>query len=110
MRKIPAKLREQIAEDPFMKTCIYKSPGAPNHNCRGRITWEHSFLYSGRQISEWWAIVPCCENHNSGPAMVKEYNQYRAIIRADINEVIESYPNKNWLVIKNYLIKKYEIL
>ena len=107
MRQISKKLREQIAEDSFMRACIYQRSDAPNHNCRGRITWEHAFIYRNRQIQEAWAIVPCCENHNSGPAMVKEYNQYRAIIRTDINGLCERMPNKDWRQIKKYLIGKY---
>ena len=108
MRPIPPKLKEQIANDPFMRDCIYRSPDAPNHNCRGRITWEHSFIYKGRQISEAWAIVPCCENHNSGVKMVKASNQYRAIIRADIDDLCKRMPNKDWRQIKKYLCKKFQ--
>ena len=101
MRPIPIKLREQIANDPFMRSCIYK--GCPNPP-----EWEHSFLYGNRQINEWWAIVPVCAYHHRGKGLNKEYNQYRAIIRPDINEVIKKYPNKNWEQLKNYLCKMYE--
>lgn len=107
MRPIPKKLREQIAQDPFMKTCIYQSRNAPNHNCRGRITWEHAYTYKNRQINEPALIVPCCENHNSGPEMVKDYNRYRAIIRADIEELTKKYPNRNWKQELIYLTNKF---
>ena len=107
MVPIPKKLREEISKDPFMTVCIYQSQGAPNHNCKGRITWEHAYIYAGRKINAKWALVPCCENHNSGPAMDKDYNRYRAIIRADIDELSEKYPNKDWRQEKIYLTNKF---
>jgi len=105
---IPSDMREEIASDPFMRTCIYASPEAPNHDCRGRITWEHSYLLKGRSLQEKWAIVPCCQAHNSGEAMVKTYNKYRAIIRADIEELTRKYPKTNWHQEYKYLISLYD--
>ncbi len=104
---IPLKLREDIDRDPFMKRCVYQDLGAPNHTCRGRITWEHAWIYNGKQIQAKWAIIPCCENHNSGEAMVKEYNQYRALIRADIEMLKIKYPRTDWEQELKYLKNKY---
>jgi len=106
MRLIPKKLREEIARDPFMRRCIYERDDAPNHNCQGRITWEHAFIYKN-QINEKWAIVPCCENHNSGPAMVKSFNQFVALNRAS-KEDLAKYPKVDWIQLKKYLTKKHE--
>ncbi len=103
MRPIPKKLREEIARDPFMKTCIRR-----NEECSGRIEWEHAFTYAGKQINEAWAIVPVCVYHHRGLGLDKEYNQYRAIIRADIEDLCKRMPNKDWRQIKNYLVGKYE--
>lgn len=55
MRKIPQKLRDELAADPYYKTCARKSG-----ECSGRITWEHAVIYAGRQVNERWAIVPLC--------------------------------------------------
>lgn len=106
MRPIPKKLREEIASDPFMARCIYERADAPNHNCKGRITWEHAIIWAGRQVNEKWAIVPCCENHNSGPAMVKDFNQHVALSRAT-EEDLAKYPREDWAQLKKYLNKKY---
>lgn len=107
MRPIPPKLREKIASDPFMYRCIYERQDAPNNRCRGRITYEHAFIYSGRQINEAWAIVPCCEAHNSGEAMVKSFNQYVALTRASKADLAK-YPKADFAQMKRYLLKKYK--
>lgn len=107
MRPIPKDLREQIASDPFMRYCVYERNDAPNWYCRGRITWEHAWQYSGKQINEPWAIIPCCEAHNSGEAMVKDYNRYVALLRADIKDLQARYPKKNWAQELKYLSDKY---
>jgi len=107
MRPIPTKLREEIAQDPFMMFCIYERSDAPNHNCNGRITWEHAWAYSGKQINEAWAIVPCCCAHNSGVAMVKDFNRYVALSRANIIDLQKRYPRKNWAQEYKFLSKKY---
>ena len=103
MRPIPKKLHEQIAKDSFMKTCIHE-----NEECRGRVEWEHAFTYRGRQINEAWAIVPVCTYHHRGPGLNKEYNQYRTIIRADIDDLCKRMPNKDWRQIKKYLSNKFK--
>ena len=107
MRLIPKKMREEIAQDPFMRCCIYERDDAPNQNCQGRITFEHAFIYAGRQINEKWAIVPCCENHNSGPAMVKSFNKFVALNRAS-EEDLAKYPKVDWVQLKKYLTQQYE--
>lgn len=108
MRPIPPKLREEIASDPFMRMCIYRDINAPNHDCKGGITWEHAWIIAGRQVNEAWAIVPCCWNHNVGSAIVKSYNQYRALIRADIEDLKKRYPKRNWDQELKYLKSLYE--
>ena len=100
MRPIPPKLREQIAKDPFMKDCIY--PG-----CAGKPEWEHAFTYK-QQINEAWAIVPVCAYHHRGAGLDKDYNRYRAIIRADIDDLCVRMPKKDWRQIYKYLTQKYE--
>lgn len=110
MRPIPKKLLNEMLADPFYKTCIYQSKGAPNHDCRGRITLEHAWKYQGRQINEKWAIVPCCLAHNSGEAMDKRYNEFRALERADITEVQNKYPKRDWWQELHYLQTIYKLI
>lgn len=109
MRPIPIQMREQIAEDPFMRVCIYTRRDAPKHICRGRITWEHAWMYAGKQINEPWAIVPCCEAGNSGEWMDKDYNRYRALERANLDDLCQRMPKKDWRQIFNFLKSKYAI-
>lgn len=106
MRPIPLKIRNEMARDPFMLRCIYKGTDG-GIDCQGKVEWEHSFLYAGKQINEAWAIVPVCTYHHRGRGLNKEFNQYRAIIRADIDDLCERMPKKDWRQIFNYLKEKY---
>ena len=112
MRSIPIKLRNALADDIDMKSCIYESLDAPNHNCSGRIEFEHAWTYAGRQINEIWAIVGCCTAHNRSKAMDKNYNRYRAILKAKRlglwGEVKAKYPKVDWDQQFVYLSSKYK--
>lgn len=107
MRPIPLKLRTEIAKDKFMARCIYCDLGR-GFECNGRVEWEHAFLYAGKQINEAWAIVPVCTYHHRGDGLDKHYNEYRAIIRADIHDLQIRMPKKDWKQIKEFLTNKYE--
>jgi len=61
MRAIPPKLKKEMQEDPYYKVCARKAHG----NCGGRITWEHTIIYKGKQLNEKWAIIPLCEYHHA---------------------------------------------
>lgn len=102
MRLIPQKLRKQIDEDIYFKICARKGDGS----CDGRITMEHAWIYSGRQINELWAIIPLCWHHHLGAGLHKEKNQWISINRATLQDLLK-YPKKAWLQLKNYLNKKY---
>ena len=101
MRPIPLAMRNQMSADPFMAHCIY--PG-----CGGKPEWEHAWIYAGRQINEPWAIVPCCTYHHRGDGLDKDYNRYRSLIRADIDDLCSRMPKKNWRQELKYLKSKYE--
>lgn len=98
---IPAKLREEMANDPYYKSCARKGS-----DCSGRITWEHSFIYKN-QIQERWAIIPLCWYHHLGDGLNKELNQYLALKRADIEDLCKRMPRKDWKQIYSFLNKKY---
>jgi len=101
------KLRTEIAKDPFMARCIYCDLKRQNE-CRGKIEWEHAWIYAGKQINEKWAIVPVCTYHHRGNGLDKGYNQYRAIIRADISDLQMRMPKRDWVQIKKHLVEKYK--
>ena len=107
MRPIPKQLREDIARDPFMAFCIYEAKGE-GIDCEGRVEWEHVFTYSGKQINEAWSILPVCTYHHRGAGLNKEYHQYIALKRADIDDLEKRMPRKDWRQIYKYLKGKYE--
>ncbi len=94
MRPIPQKLKDEILSDLYYKKCCRK-----NHDCKGRITWEHAFIYAGRQINEKWAIIPLCVYHHLGEGLDKRLNEIIAVSRAT-PEDLAKYPRKNWLIYK----------
>ena len=47
MTKIPDKLKAELNADPLYKTCARYGQG--EHICKGKITWEHSIIYAGKQ-------------------------------------------------------------
>lgn len=107
MRPIPEKLKKQIAQDPNMKFCIYESP-----LCRGKVEWEHAFIYAGKQINEWWAIIGVCVYHHRGAGLNKEFNQFKALDRAvkmgHLPFIMDIYPKIDWLQKYKYLVSKFE--
>ena len=63
---IPAALREDLSNDPYMKTCIID-----NFYCRGRIEWHHNFTWAGKRQNELWSILPLCTEHHAHAAAYK---------------------------------------
>ena len=97
MRPIPPQLRAEIAKDPFMQKCCYTGETKD-------ITWEHCWIYSGRQINEKWAIVPLVKRYNTNamPIKIKNWCRWVSLMRAS-KEDLAKYPKKNWLQEKRYL-------
>lgn len=113
MRPIPLGLRMSLQDDPFMSACIQD-----NMDCRGmhgeypgRVEWDHPFIYGGKQINEWWAIVPACYYHHRGGGLDRGYSQFVALSRLNdkqLKEVQKKYPKVNWIGLKKRLDKKYK--
>jgi len=101
MRRIPDKLRKKIAENEFMERCCIT--GSYN------VSWEHCWIYAGRQINEAWAIVPLRRDLNTShpPRDVKERCQLISLNRAT-KEDLAKYPKKDWAQLHKYLKSKYE--
>ncbi len=76
---IPAEMREQLANDPFMSRCILEPLF-----CDGRIQWHHAFNYAGKRQNELWAILPMCELHHR-----EEYKYKDAQIAAMTRRITE---------------------
>lgn len=97
MRKIPTKLKEEMSIDPYYKKCARF-----NSECNGRITWEHAWIYAGKQINEVWAIIPLCEYHHLYEGLDKEENQRISLARATDEDLLK-YPKKDWGQIRKWL-------
>ena len=106
MRPIPPKLREEIANDPFMEKCVITGAYYPS--------WEHCWLYKGTQINERWAIVPLRGDLNDShpPTEVKEKCQLISLQRAkelgEWDNLKKKYPRHDWEQKLKYLSNKYE--
>jgi len=61
MRPIPPTLKKEMEADPYYKICARRKDGG----CAGRVTWEHTIIYAGKQLNEKWAIIPLCERHHA---------------------------------------------
>lgn len=108
-KMIPTKLLNEILNDDYYKKCCRHKEGT----CKGRITFEHAFIYAGKQIQEKWAILPLCAYHHEvdeyqdGGGLEKNLNHYLSLQRAR-EEDLEKYPRKNWSQIKTFLHDKYK--
>ncbi len=81
MTPIPVKIREEMANDPFYKTCCLSHLGG----CEGRIEWHHCLIYGGRQVQQKFAILPACHKHH---AEVSKYNDQ--FIHVALNRATDS--------------------
>lgn len=101
MNNMPKKLRKELAADPFYATCARaglfdgNSPSHGYHRCEGRITWDHSVTFAGRQVQARWAITPLCARAHSvdafqdGGDLNKKINLWIALNRAS-DEALEA--------------------
>jgi hypothetical protein len=82
---IPAAIREELSQDPFMSRCILEPLF-----CSGRIQWHH-WSYAGKRVNELFSIVPLCEEHHRKEA------QYRDAIDAAVrNRVVHFHAEEDF--------------
>lgn len=81
--------------------------------CAGRITFEHSLIFSGKQVQKEFAIIPLCEYHHDVLSyqdignLNKEINVLVSLNRAT-NEELDSISKViNYRKLRNYLRTKY---
>lgn len=93
MTPIPIKLRSELNTDPYYKICArYKQHG---HECGGKITFEHTVIFAGKQVQEKWAIIPLCEKahavngYQDGGDLDKEINVWIALNRASHEDLMK---------------------
>lgn len=108
MRPITPRVKKQILADPYYNRCA-----RANIECAGRVTWEHCFIYAGRQINEKWAILPLCAFHHSvdkyqdGKGLNKRLNQFLALKRATADDLAK-YPRTDWVQLIIKLTKEFQ--
>lgn len=103
MHQTPKKTYEDILrERPFCE----RNEALQDHQCQGRSTMEHAWIYRGRQITDKWAIIRICYWAHLGPGLNKRINEWLALRHA-MPEDLAKYPGKNWGQIKKFLNKKY---
>lgn len=105
MRVISKKVKDELKKDPKMEICVWCGT-------RVDITWEHCFIYQGRQIDEAWAIVALCRYHHTGnghTAEIKDYCRWKSLLKATAcwKEVVTKYPKRDWKQEKDQLTKKF---
>lgn len=107
MRQISSKIKEQLQLEPNI--CARASDGG----CDGRITWEHTLIYAGKQIDEVWAIIHLCAYHHEvdefqdGGGLNKEKNVWIALNRATDQELLKYSKAINYIRERDRLNKIY---
>ncbi len=91
MNNIPPKLRKQLAADPYYQKCA--RAGLHDHECGGRVTWEHALTFQGKQVQARYAILPICarghevDGYQDGGDLNKEVHLWIALNRATDEEL-----------------------
>lgn len=107
MRKISPEVKKKLEQEPNI--CARLKDG----NCKGRITWEHTLIYAGKQIDEVWAIIKLCEYHHDvntqqgNGDLQKEKNVWIALNRATDQELIKYSKAINYINERERLNKIY---
>lgn len=100
-------MRTKIASHPLAGKC-WRRLALHDHECEGRITWEHAIIYKGRKVNEVWAIVYLCAKAHSvdgfqdGGILDKKVNEWIALNRMTAKDE-KKYPRFNWQQHRRYL-------
>jgi len=73
-----------MLDDPYYAICCHEG-------CGKQAELEHAIKVAGRQLNEFWAIIPCCPGHNRGPLLDKRKNEWYALRRASEAD-LSKYP------------------
>lgn len=86
MRKIPRKLQEDMASDPYYSKCCIT--GLSKNAVK--IDWHHNLIYAGRQVNEKWCILPLADFVHQHIVDYKRKCDWIMLNRAT-NEELEKY-------------------
>lgn len=110
---IPKKQRKEMSVDPEYSSCALA--GYFNHECEGRITWEHAIIFAGKSYQAKWAILPLCAKAHAvdffqdAGTMKKEVNIWIAVNRATDDELRAVSKAINYISYRERLNQKYGI-
>jgi hypothetical protein len=113
MNKIPPPLKKDILADPDYGFCM--KHGHVGHLCDGRITWEHTITFAGKQLQAKFAILALCErghsvlSHMEDGDLNKEVNEWIMLNRATDAEIAGISKAINYTHRKKYLNDKYGV-
>lgn len=83
-----------------------------DHFCEGRQTFEHAWIYNGKQIPKKWAIITLCAKAHSVDEFAtcgildKQKNHFLSLRHAT-REDLKLYPRFSWEQEKRYLNLRY---
>lgn len=109
MRPISAPVKREVEA---RKNLCQRRLVFRDHECQGRITWEHALTFAGRQVDAAFAIVKICawahdvDEFQDGGNLDKEKNQYIALMQASEADM-QTYSKAGWPARLAFLAKKF---
>lgn len=103
MRPIPAKLRDELAADPFYKRCCITGALATNT----KVDWHHNMTWQGRQLQEKWAILPLEKDVHDNIVRYKEKCDWIMLNRATEDDLRRYSKAENLMRKRDILNQKY---
>lgn len=109
MRKISPNILKRLLKDNI--PCLRKKI-LNDHVCQGRTTYEHVWVFAGRQIDEYFSIIPLCAYSHSvdlfqdGGILNKEINEWLSLGKVRYGD-LDKYYKKDWNQRKRYLESVY---
>lgn len=111
---IPLKQRKDMALDPYYRVCA-RQEALHDHECKGRITWEHALTHAGKKVQARWAIIPLCEWAHSvnrcqdGGGLNKGINVWLALNRATNADLVQISKAIDYVRMRAVLDAKYGV-
>ena len=102
MNCIPAKLKIELADDPFYEKCCIT--GTPN--TEARVEWHHNLIYK-KQVQEKFCILPLREDIHDNISKHKERCTWIMLNRATDEQLKKYSKAVDYLWIRERLNKKY---
>jgi hypothetical protein len=102
MRPISPTIKKKILADKWYKKCCLCD------SSQGKIDWHHNFIFGGRQVDEFWAILPLCIpcHRHANNREIKEKLDWMMIQRMK-EEDFKKYSRYNWRQRIKYLTTKF---